>query len=141
MWTETQTKSAETWEQAIEEALMSSPMEIGTSISFLKCGVDDVLRVIFLVSGLGMERILLVGVVPLKTATMNGAVGSSLQNKPPHGPYNINDFSEGFTVLPLRSLTAMKFIPHFLACAMTLRLAPNKHFSIVYRNGARLLSA
>jgi hypothetical protein len=38
------------------------------------------------------------------------------------------------TLLPLRSLTAMKFIPQLLACSTTLLLAPNKHFSIVVRS-------
>jgi hypothetical protein len=38
------------------------------------------------------------------------------------------------TLLPLRSLTAMNFIPHSFACSTILLLAPNKHFSIVVRN-------
>ena len=60
---------------------------------------------------------------------------TSLHRRP-----KINEVSERSAVLPLRLLTAIKFISHSLACSTTVRLAPNKHFSIVNRNDDKLSS-
>ena len=61
-------------------------MEISTSIAFLKCCIDNIFRIIFKLNQSG--GIVLVGVVPLKTATMNGAEELSFQNNSPQGPFN-----------------------------------------------------
>jgi hypothetical protein len=39
--------------------------------------------------------VVLVGVVPLKQATINGAPGFSLQNNPPQGPFPVNQKQKG----------------------------------------------
>jgi hypothetical protein len=64
---------------------MSGTVEISTSITFFECGINNEIGIIYHVS-LKTEENILVGVVPLKTATMNGAFAFSFQNKPPQGP-------------------------------------------------------
>jgi hypothetical protein len=64
---------------------MSGTIEICTSITFLERGIDYEFGIIYHVR-FKTEEDILVGLVPLKTATMNGAFAFSFQNKPPQGP-------------------------------------------------------
>lgn len=116
-------------------------MEISSSIGFLKGGIDDILRVIFIVRNSGRSKDYTRRTCSFEDSDNEWCSGVVTPEQASTRSLKSQRGCMRPTVLPLRSLTATNFIPHFLACAMTILSAPNKHFSIVYRNEAEFLSA
>jgi hypothetical protein len=116
-------------------------MKISSSIGFLKCRIDNILGVIFIVRNSGMTRGYTCRSCPFEDSDNEWCSGVVTPEQASARSLKSQRGCMRATVLPLRSLTATNFIPHFLACAMTILSAPNKHFSIVYRKEAKFLSA